>query len=189
MSDRPPLDGWHFTSFVVTDRGPNSAARWRSSVPLARPLSPPDPNPLSVLRLIRQVLRELRVILCQTLQAHVASIGDIRNFCPIVVTFSTGLFTQSTTSHHLDASFPQTGDFAGVLKGTDLPPCSPTMAAPFSVGRVLGHQAGRRSFVNLRPMPARRCLMVARASIDALCEREHHVITACPTIPRRAFVR
>jgi len=46
---------------VVTDRGPNSAARWRSSVPLARPLSPPDPNPLAVLRLIRQVLRELRV--------------------------------------------------------------------------------------------------------------------------------
>lgn len=107
VSDRPPHDGWHFTSFVVTDRGPNSAARWRSSVPLARPLSPPDLNPLSVLRLIRQVLRELRVILCQTFGANVGSNRDIRNFCPIVVIFSTGLFTLGTTSNYLDACFAQ----------------------------------------------------------------------------------
>jgi len=52
VSDRQPFDGWHFTSFVVPISGPNSAARWWESVPLARSLSPPDPDPLSVLRLV-----------------------------------------------------------------------------------------------------------------------------------------
>ena len=156
MSDRPPLDGWHFTSFVVTDRGPNSAARWRSSVPLARPLSPPDPNPLSVLRLIRQVLRELRVILCQTLQAHVASNSDIRNFCPIVVTFSTGLFTQSTTSHYLDASFPQVEDPAR-RDSEQYVSVRSCVAASFCARRC--SSSGPRpwtSCLNLRPMPVAR---------------------------------
>ena len=189
MSDRSPLDGWHSTSFVVTDRGPNSAARWRSSVPLARPLSPPDPNPLSVLRLIRQVLRELRVILCQTPQAHVASIGDIRNFCPIVVTFSTGLFTQSTTSHHLDSSFPQTGDFADELSDPDLPLWSPKFNVLFRAGLARLHQAVPGPFVNLRPMPVAPCTVVARRSGGAVSQREHDVKEVHPTISNGASDR
>jgi hypothetical protein len=52
VSDRRPFDGWHFTSFAVPNCGPNSAVRWMGSVPLARPLSPPDPDPLSVLFLV-----------------------------------------------------------------------------------------------------------------------------------------
>ncbi len=158
VSDRPPLDGWHSTSFVVTDRGPNSAARWRSSVPLARPLSPPDPNPLSGLRLIRQVLRELRVILCQTLRAHVGSNVDIRNFCPKVVTFSTGLFTQNTTSHHLVASFPQTGDLADIRHDADLPTWSPGMSVSSFARHPDRHPVGPKRCFNLRLCPSHAAL-------------------------------
>jgi hypothetical protein len=156
VSDRPPLDGWHFTSFVVTDRGPNSAARWRSSVPLARPLSPPDPNPLSVLRFIRQVLRELRVILCQTLRAGVASNADIRNFCPKVVTLSTGLFTQGTTSHHLDACFPQPEGPALPCSRRGLAVSSPNIEVASEVAAVPYRPKLSTSCLNLRPMPDAR---------------------------------
>ena len=149
VSDRPPHDGWHFTSFVVTDRGPNSAARWRSSVPLARPLSPPDPNPLSVLRLIRQVLRELRLILCQNFWLGVGSNGDIRNFCPKVVTFSTDLFTLSTCIHDLVACFPQSGSLASPESVSISALSSPKM----EISRKSRHPVGVLACRNLRPCP------------------------------------
>ena len=173
MSDRPPLDGWHFTSFVVTDRGPNSAARWRSSVPLARPLSPPDPNPLSVLRFIRQVLRELRVILCQTSRADVASNADIRNFCPKVVTLSTGLFTQSTTSHHLDACFPQTEGPSRPCLGRDVIVSPPTFdVAMGSPDPPIDRNAGRRALTSdLCPMRAPTTSRCARRLVTDRCRR------------------
>ena len=152
VSDRPPYDGWHFTSFVVTDRGPNSAARWRSSVPLARPLSPPDPNHLSVLRLIRQVLRELRVILCQNFWLDVGSNGDIRNFYPIVVTFSTDLFSLSTYFHDLVACFPQTSGLSNPERVFVFALSSPEM----EFSRKSRHSGTVLSCRNLRPMPAHR---------------------------------
>jgi hypothetical protein len=158
VSDRPPHDGWHSTSFVVTDRGPNSAARWRSSVPLARPLSPPDPNPLSGLRLIRQVLRELRVILCQTPRAHVGWNPDIRNFCPKVVTFSTGLFTQNTTSHHLVASFPQTGTSQPSAVTVIYRAWSPNMSGSCFERHPRRHPVGPKSCFNLRLCPSHAAL-------------------------------
>jgi hypothetical protein len=165
VSDRPPLDGWHSTSFVVTDRGPNSAARWRSSVPLARPLSPPDPNPLSVLRLIRQVLRELRVILCQTLKAEVASNVDIRNFCPIVVTFSTGLFTESTTFNHLDSCFPQPGGRGDLSCDRDSTRSSPTRTRHRGPLTWVETRYPSNSCLNLRRMPELRTPPATRRSV------------------------
>jgi hypothetical protein len=175
VSDRSPLDGWHFTSFVVTDRGPNSAARWRSSVPLARPLSPPDSNPLSVLRLIRQVLRELRVILCQTLQADIGSNGDIRNFCPKVVTLSTGLFTQSTTSNYLDSCFPQPEGLAGPSSDSELTHWSPRIGVRPRVSQLLRKQTRTKWCLNLRRMPDARTKAVTNRSIS---RRERMVLRA-----------
>ena len=191
MSDRSPLDGWHFTSFVVTDRGPNSAARWRSSVPLARPLSPPDPNPLSVLRLIRQVLRELRVILCQTLRADVASNADIRNFCPTVVTFSTGLFTMSTPFHHLGSCFPQPDGVRNPRSDFEWCSSGPHLVASERAESVPRRPGTLRSCLNLRPMPVERAHRVTNHSIV----RRRRATRPCARPPTRsdnangAFVR
>ncbi len=191
MSDRPPLDGWHFTSFVVTDRGPNSAARWRSSVPLARPLSPPDSNPLAVLRLIRQVLRELRVILCQTLQADVGSNADIRNFCPKVVTFSTGLFTQSTSLNYLDACFPQPDALTDPSLGADLDNQSRELALPTSVAHafVTGQRRSGALTSALCPIRALRTSRIAPArDSDEQCHAQCFDDPR-PTVSKVAFNR
>jgi hypothetical protein len=59
------------------------------------------------------VLRELRETLCQTLLAGDGSKRDIRNFCPKVVTLSTGFLAKSTKINELVAGFQQVrGAFA-----------------------------------------------------------------------------
>jgi hypothetical protein len=107
VSDRQPFDGWHFTSFVVPNRGPNSAVRWWKSVPLARSLFPPDPeSPFGSLSR-QQVLCELRVILCQIRQDRYLENDEIRNFYPVLDPLSTGLFPSCEDTDYLVACFAQ----------------------------------------------------------------------------------
>ena len=107
VSDGQPFDGWHFTSFVVPNYGPNSAVRWWKFVPLARSLSPPDPDaPFGSLSR-QQVLRELRVILCQTRGTGAWKMMKSGAFAQLLTSLSTGLFARCLITNHLVACYPQ----------------------------------------------------------------------------------
>ena len=76
------------------------------SVPLARPLSPSSLSPFGS-QDRRQVLRELRVVLCQRLTAAPRDFSKITGFCPVSPGLSTKKFVASRALHRFLPSFTQ----------------------------------------------------------------------------------
>ena len=177
---------------VIRRCGPRTELRcpFGGSVPLARPLSPSSTSPCGSVS-VRQVLRELRVILCQTLQADVGSNADIRNFCPKVVTFSTGLFTQSTSLNYLDACFPQPDALTDPSLGADLDNQSRELALPTSVAHafVTGQRRSGALTSALCPIRALRTSRIAPArDSDEQCHAQCFDDPR-PTVSKVAFNR
>ena len=101
------FDGRHFTSFA----GSVQRTELRCSLERIRPSCevPHPPTSFSPCGSLDrwQVLRELRVILCQSFFPLPSPKREITNFCPGLSHLSTALVVERSHTNHLVASFPQ----------------------------------------------------------------------------------
>jgi hypothetical protein len=105
------FDGRHFTSFA----GSVQRTELRCSLERIRPSCevPHPPTSFSPCGSLDrwQVLRELRVILCQRFFPLPSPKREITNFCPGLSHLSTALVGERSHTNHLVASFPQSSRF------------------------------------------------------------------------------